>query len=138
MRGWWASFLVIGFGATFAFADDPTGVWVMTNGKVTVKVSACGQGLCGRIVGLKKPLDKNGNPKLDKENPDPALRSRPVIGISLLHDMKPSGDGEWRGAIYNPDDGRTYNATMSIEGSVMKVKGCVMIICKTRQFMRVQ
>jgi uncharacterized protein (DUF2147 family) len=80
----------------------------MSDGKVTVKVATCGEQLCGKIVALKKPLDKHGRPKVDKENPNPALRKRPVIGLSLLEDMKPSGDGKWEGAIYNPDDGRTY------------------------------
>jgi uncharacterized protein (DUF2147 family) len=125
-------------GVTQAWAGDPTGLWLMSNGKVTVKVAQCGGSLCGKIVALKKPLDKHGRPKIDKENPDQALRSRPVIGISLLDDMKPAGDGRWKGAIYNPDDGRTYDARMSVNGDVMKVKGCLAVFCKTREFIRVQ
>jgi uncharacterized protein (DUF2147 family) len=42
------------------------------------------------------------------------------------------------GAIYNPDDGRTYDARMSVNGDVMKVKGCLAVFCKTREFIRVQ
>jgi uncharacterized protein (DUF2147 family) len=110
----------------------------MSNGKVTVKVSPCGDNLCGKIIDLAKPLDKNGNPKIDKENPDPALRSRPVIGLSLLQNMRPAGEGQWEGAIYNPDDGRTYDAKMTIDGNVMKVKGCIVVFCKTKEFNRVQ
>jgi uncharacterized protein (DUF2147 family) len=119
-----------------ALADDPTGTWILSTGKVTVRVDKCGGALCGKIVGLKKPLDKHGNPKVDKENPNPELRSRPVIGISLLQNVRPAGDGRWQGAIYNPDDGRTYSAVLSLEGDVMKVKGCVVVFCKTNKFLR--
>ena len=51
--------------------------------------------------------------------------------------MKPAGEGTWKGAIYNPDDGKTYSATVKYEGSSMKVKGCVAgVFCKTNKFVR--
>lgn len=124
--------------ATTTHASSPSGIWSMSNGKVTVKVSGCGSNLCARIVGLKEPISKiDGKPKVDRENPDPALRKRPLIGLSILIGMKPSGDGLWKGAIYNPDDGRTYSATVSHQGGAMKVKGCVAsVFCKTNTFVR--
>lgn len=119
--------------------EEPYGVWRMSNGKVTVKVSDCGGKLCATIVGLKNPISKiDGKPKVDRENPDPALRKRPVIGLSILIGMKPSGNGKWSGAIYNPDDGNTYSATMKLDGGTMRVKGCVIgVLCKTNDFVRV-
>ena len=111
----------------------------MESGKVTVKVADCGGKLCGKVVALKKPLNKQGQPKTDKENPNPALRSRPVIGILLMSNMKPDGDNKWSGSIYNPDDGRTYSATMKLDGDRMKVKGCVIgLICQSKWFVRVE
>src|SRR5437660_1467116 len=126
---------LIGMGSSsVALADDPFGRWQMEGGKVTVQVSNCGGSLCGRIVALKKPLDKHGNPKVDKDNPDPSLRMRPVIGLSLFRDMKRTADNQWQGVIYVPDDGRTYNAIVYISGDVMKVKGCVMVFCRAKTF----
>ena len=126
-------------GIAFGNAAEPTGVWQMESGKVTVKVADCGGKLCGKVVGLKKPLNKQGQPKTDKENPNPALRSRPVIGILLMSNMKPDGDNKWSGSIYNPDDGRTYSATMKLDGDRMKVKGCVIgLICQSKWFVRVE
>lgn len=124
---------------TSAEAAEPNGVWAMENGKVTVKVGNCGANLCARIVGLKEPISKiDGKPKVDRENPDPSLRSRPLMGLSILIGMKPTGKGEWKGAIYNPDDGKTYSATVKHSGSKMKVKGCVAsIFCKTNTFVKV-
>jgi uncharacterized protein (DUF2147 family) len=123
-----------------AAADAPSGTWSMSNGKVTVKVSSCnGDGLCARIVGLKEPISKiDGKPKVDRENPDPSKRTRPLIGLSILIGMKATGDGTWKGAIYNPDDGNTYSATVRQNGDTMKVQGCVAaILCKTNTFVKV-
>jgi uncharacterized protein (DUF2147 family) len=122
-----------------ALAESPEGTWSMSNGKVTIKVDDCGGNLCARIVGLKEPISKiDGKPKVDRENPDPAKRKRPLIGLSLLIGMKPAGENSWQGAIYNPDDGKTYSATVRYSGSEMKVKGCVAgILCKTNTFVRI-
>ena len=126
-------------GAGAALASDAPGTWVMRNGKVTVSVTDCGSGLCGAIVALKEPISKiDGKPKIDRENPDSSLRQRPLIGLSILVGMKAAGEGEWKGAIYNPDDGKTYTGTVKLDGATMKVRGCVLkLFCKTNTFVRV-
>jgi uncharacterized protein (DUF2147 family) len=126
-------------GAPLAFASGAAGTWAMQSGKVTVNVTECGSALCGRIVALKEPISKiDGKPKIDRENPNPALRARPLIGLSILVNMKAAGGGKWQGAIYNPDDGRTYSGSVKLEGAVMKVQGCVLnLFCKTNTFVRV-
>ena len=134
-----ASILLCAASGGSALAANPEGVWSMTNGKVTVSVDECGGNLCATIVGLKEPISKiDGKPKVDRENPDPAKRQRPLIGLSILIGMKPAGDNLWKGAIYNPADGRTYSATVSQNGDQMKVKGCVAgVFCKSMKFIRV-
>jgi uncharacterized protein (DUF2147 family) len=122
-----------------AAAETATGIWRMSNGKVTVKVTPCGANLCGTVVGLKKPRDDKGRPRLDKENPNPALRSRPVIGLTILSNMKAGGNGRWTGTIYNPDDGNTYRSEMKLQNpNTMKVDGCVAVFCRSMKFIRVQ
>ena len=120
-------------------AENATGTWRMANGKVTVRLAPCGGALCGRVVALKKPQDDKGRPRVDKENPNPALRSRPVIGLTILSNMKSSGEGALSGTIYNPDDGNTYSSYMELTGpSTLKVNGCVAgVLCKTLKFVRV-
>jgi uncharacterized protein (DUF2147 family) len=121
--------------ASFASAADPSGTWRLDNGKVTVKVRQCGGEVCANIVGLKEPTYDDGSPKIDKYNKNPALRNRPLMGLAVLSDMKPTGDNTWAGSIYNADDGKTYSATMTLKGSTMKLKGCVAgIFCKTNTF----
>ncbi|MGE0239828.1 MAG: DUF2147 domain-containing protein [Parvibaculaceae bacterium] len=135
-----ACLAVVGLFATanVASAADPSGTWRLASGKVTVKVRQCGGEICANIVGLKEPTYKDGTPKIDRHNKNPALRNRPLMGLSVLSDMKPTGDNSWSGAIYNADDGKTYSATMSLSGSTMKLKGCVAgIFCKTQTFNKI-
>lgn len=122
-----------------AYADDNAqGTWRLSNGDVTVRIAPCGGRLCGYVVALARPLDKAGKPKVDHENPNPSLRSRPVMGLQILSNMQAKRDGSWTGTIYNADDGNTYSAYLSLQGgSTMKVKACVGPFCKTKMFMRV-
>ena len=118
--------------------DAATGIWRLDNGRVTVRVTPCGDNLCGTVVALKKPRDDKGRPRLDKENPNKALRSRPVIGLTILSNMKPEGDGRWNGTIYNPDDGNTYRSRMKLQnGNTMRVEGCIAVFCKAMKFIKV-
>jgi uncharacterized protein (DUF2147 family) len=124
--------------ATPALAQQsPVGTWSM--GKVTVKVTNCGSGICANIVALKEPISRiDGKPKVDRENPDPAKRNRPLIGLAVISGMKPAGDGKWAGKIYNADDGKTYSATLRLDGATLKVQGCVLgVLCKTNTFTRI-
>ena len=120
-----------------ALADEgANGVWRLDSGKVTVRIAPCGSDLCGAIVGLAKPLNKEGEPKVDRKNPNESLRNRPLMGLTILANMKPAGENKWKGTIYNADDGRTYSSYMKLSGSNMKVKGCVGPFCKTMVFVR--
>jgi uncharacterized protein (DUF2147 family) len=123
--------------AAYAADPGPEGIWRTTNGKITVKVSYCGEPkICATIVGLRRPLDKFGKPKVDHENPNPALRSRPVIGLEIMSGMKPDGQDKWKGSIYNADDGNTYAATASFDSDKLLVKGCWTFFCKKLRFAR--
>jgi uncharacterized protein (DUF2147 family) len=120
-----------------AYAETPKGTWAMPDRKFIVSVDRCGTNLCGRIVGLKEPAYANGRKKIDRHNEKASLRSRPLMGLGLLLSMRPAGENTWKGAIYNPDDGKTYGATLSLDGNIMKVQGCVAgIFCKTVSFTR--
>ena len=129
--------MTVPLGQAMAKAGEPYGTWSM--GKVSIKVTDCGGRLCGTIVGLKEPISKiDGKPKVDHENPDASKRKRPLMGLAVLIGMKPAGDGKWQGAIYNPDDGNTYKASIKVSGDTLKVQGCVVgILCKSNNFVRI-
>ncbi len=107
-----------------ALADEgASGVWRLDSGKVTVRIAPCGASLCGAIVGLAKPLNKKGRPKVDKKNPNESLRNRPLMGLTILANMKPAGENKWQGTIYNADDGRTYSSYMKLSGQQHESEG---------------
>jgi uncharacterized protein (DUF2147 family) len=118
---------------------DPTGVWINQEGSTKVRVSKCGAGLCGSVAWLREPNDRAGQPKVDKENPDASKRNRRLIGLPVLLNMKPNGDGKWSGRIYNADDGNTYVSNVELaSANAMKVQGCVLggLICKNMNWTR--
>jgi uncharacterized protein (DUF2147 family) len=121
-----------------AAAQDVTGLWLTPSRHGQVEITRCGQSICGQLVtsdGIK------ADPNLkDVKNENAALRSRPLKGVPLLHDFK-GGPTEWTdGKIYNPEDGKTYGSTVSLENAdTLKVKGCVMsVLCKTQTWRRVK
>jgi uncharacterized protein (DUF2147 family) len=113
-----------------AIASQPYGIW--SKGNVTVKVANCGGKLCGNIVALRATRAIS-----DANNPDVSKRNRSLVGLPVLIEMKPSGNDEWRGFIYNPVDGITYAATISILGNALVVNGCLEGgFCSTNKFAR--
>src|SRR6188474_298501 len=112
-------------------AGEPTGVWQTQAGDARVRVSKCGGGICGVIVGLRDPIDPGtGKPQVDDKNPNPNLRKRPMIGLPLFSGMQPVAAGKWSGQIYNADDGSTYASSVSVAGpDTLRVEGCVGALC---------
>lgn len=119
-------------------ANDPAGVWLTQSGDARIKVHRCGAALCGRVVWLKEPTDKaTGKPQLDDKNADPAQRTRPVMGISLFINMQPAGPNKWAGRIYNADDGKTYESSVTLVSSgTLNVRGCMGSLCAGEDWTR--
>jgi len=95
--------------------SDILGIWNTENGEARVEMFMCGKKFCGRIIWLKNPVYTDsrdgeiGDPVIDKKNPDPALRSRPVLGLLILKGFTPEGDNYWgNGTCYDPKSGNTY------------------------------
>lgn len=109
--------LMLAFAPTVVGAQEPapTGVWLYPNKNFEVAIVPCGTQLCGTIAWLKSPADAQGQPRFDTENPDPTLRTRPLLGLTVLQGLRQADDGTWQdGTIYNPEDGSHYSATLSV------------------------
>src|SRR4051812_30013330 len=100
-----------------ARAGDPTGLWLSQDGDVKMKVSHCGNAICGNIAWLKHPNDDSGKPKMDKNNADASKRNRPVMGSSIILPMKADGTDKWSGQVYNAEDGKTYSGSFTLAGA---------------------
>ncbi|WP_348271513.1 DUF2147 domain-containing protein [Methylobacterium sp. Leaf108] len=125
-----------------ANAADPSGTWLTEDRRARVRTERCGPGnaqLCGYIVWGSKPLDENGQPRVDRENPDPQKRTRLLLGHQVILGLKLGEDGRYGGQIYNGDNGKSYTVTVwSEEPSTLSVKGClVAVLCQTQTWTRV-
>jgi len=123
-----------------ALAADPFGTWLTPDGKGKVRIVNCGGALCGTLVWLKEPIDPETNkPKTDEKNADPNKKGRPLLGIGIVLDMKPSGTPDkWDGQVYNSRDGQTYSGSFTMLGAnTAELKGCVAIVlCKAETWTR--
>jgi uncharacterized protein (DUF2147 family) len=82
----------------------------------------------GKIVWLKNPTYADGTPKMDKNNPDPKLRTVKSIGLVLVKGFKYDAKAdEWiDGKIYDPDEGKTYSCKLKFETDTkLRVRGYI-------------
>lgn len=107
-------------------ADAILGRWYTENDEAIVEIKKKGATYSGSIIFLKVPLEKDGTPKLDKENPDPSKRKQPILGLEFLTGFSYS-NGQWTGGtIYDPESGKTYTAKMYFTGENLEVRGYVL------------
>ena len=108
-----------------AEVDGISGVWNSEDRDAMIEIFNCSDKVCGKIVWMDEPYytvkDKEGKPgdlKLDIKNPDPALRTRTILGLQILRDFQFAGGDRWTGGkVYDPESGRTYSAVMSLVSS---------------------
>lgn len=108
--------------------DDLVGLWLASNGDARVKIDKDQDGTYfGRIVWLREPNDENGNPKVDKNNPDESVRHKRILGMRMLNSLKFVKNGLWEeGTIYDPKNGSTYScsATM-LDANTIELRGFI-------------
>lgn len=118
---------------------DPRGLWLAEDG-AKVRVSTCGGSICATIAEPKSRIDpETGRPWTDKNNSDPALRNRPLVGVAVLRSLQPSGPGKWSGTLYNNENGNTYEGhLLELGPKTIRIEGCAIGICGGRNLSRLQ
>ncbi|WP_315760218.1 DUF2147 domain-containing protein [Sphingomonas sp. Y38-1Y] len=130
-----AAFSALSIAAPAHAADPVAGRWLTEGGQAIVAIRPCGANLCGAIERVVKPTP--GAPTTDAKNPNPALRSRPYVGLTILSNFKDAGS-DWRGQIYDPKSGKTYRSMLKAAGNNLEVKGCVAVFCRSQTWTRVK
>ena len=117
--------------------DAVVGRWKTETRGGIVEIARCGPSICGRVL-TSDALRTNPNFK-DSRNPDASLRNRPIRGLQILGGFKQQDGGWYGGKIYNAEDGKTYNAEITLAGAnQLKLRGCVFKpFCKTQTWTRV-
>lgn len=111
---------------------DPSGTYLSESGDTRVRIAKCGAAYCGTIISVQ------GEAK-DVNNPDPKLKGRNLVGVQMISNIQPSGDG-FTGQLYNYKDGKTYSGKMSFAGGkAMQLSGCVLggLICRSQTWAKV-
>lgn len=118
-----------------------SGTWLTEDKSTRVAFQACGAADCGKIVWLKDPVDpETGQAWRDKFNPDDTQKRRALIGLAIASGLKPSGDRRWVGALYDPEEGKTYTGEVQLVGQDrLQLKGCALggLVCESEVWSRV-
>ena len=115
--------MILALAPMAVLAQGVIGQWKLSTGTAIVEVYQEGDLYNGKIVWLQTPNDANGVPAVDKNNPDEKLRTRPLMGLNMLSNLKDNGKEYTGGVIYDPANGKTYYCSMSVEGDILKVRG---------------
>src|ERR1700744_1360005 len=102
--------------------DQVCKVWYNQEKTSRLEVYQKGNTFEAKIIWLKEP-DENGKPRVDKENPDDKLKTRPVLGLVILHDIyKTKNDPNYYdgGHVYDPKNGKTYDCHMTYKGNTIE------------------
>jgi uncharacterized protein (DUF2147 family) len=125
---------LIGLAGTSAANAAPASIlgnWVTKERDAVIKIAPCGANICGTISKFLKTPPK-GVDQRDENNPDPAKRTRKVLGSAVLVNFKPVGN-EWKGTIYDARNGKSYRSVVyKGKSGNLVVKGCIGPFCQSQ------
>lgn len=101
--------------------DKITGTWYTQGKRSTIEVSANEDHYFGKITDLKRPLNRDGEPKRDYRNPDPEKKTNLLQGTQVLRDVSYKGDKVWEGVFYDHKTGKSYDVKINLteEGNLL-------------------
>lgn len=119
-----------------ASADSVLGVWRTQDRDGHVRVHSCGKDrFCGTLIWFDA---QSPTGPIDRQNPNPVLRDRNLIGIEILSDVPATADSGTSGTIYNPHDGKSFDARIALQSpQTLRVTGCWGVICRSNVWHRV-
>jgi uncharacterized protein (DUF2147 family) len=101
-----------------ALAETPAGDWLVKDGTAHIRVVQCNGAYWGVIDWTKGP------PGVDENNPDPEKRTRSILDVPILINMRPANN-RWEGQVYNAENGEIYAAHIDLAGpGVLRIEGC--------------
>lgn len=116
-----------------AAPQSVAGKWLVEDKGGIVQIGQCGATVCGTLVQILTPGKQNAT---DANNPNKALRSRPLKGVNLLYGFTANGS-DWKGNIYDPRRGKTFKSYIKLNANgTLSVKGCWGPICQTQTWTR--
>jgi uncharacterized protein (DUF2147 family) len=113
-----------------AQADSPVGTWQTIDDhtgqpKALVQIAQDGSGaLNGKVI---KGLGANDQPDRRCTACTDARKDQPILGMTIISDMKRDGDAWDHGQILDPENGKLYKCKMHLEdgGTKLVVRGYI-------------
>lgn len=132
----WKLAVVLGCLACAAFAVEESEVlaeWLVESGDARVEIYKAADGTYeGRLCWLKEPEypagdPEAGKPRRDRDNPDKALRDRPMQGLVFMTGFRYDGEGKWKGGkVYDAENGKTYSCKMTLKDrETLEIRGYI-------------
>lgn len=111
----------------------PVGEWEVAKRVARITIADCDNRLWGVV-------SWEARPGVDSKNSDERLRGRPTLGMPVLLGLRQTGANKWQGQIYNSEDGRTYDASISMrDENTLRVQGCFLgVLCGGESWTRVE
>lgn len=108
-------------------ADKIVGKWQVGSGKAHILIYKYGDKYAGKIAWLREPLNEKGQPKVDKNNPDPSKRNNPLLGNVNMLGFEYDGNKTWSdGTIYDSENGKTYSCNIKMpDENTLEVRGYI-------------
>jgi uncharacterized protein (DUF2147 family) len=118
------------------------GKWESTERNLRIQVYMQNNQFKANIIWFKDTEGKPMDYWTDVHNPDPALRNRKILGMSVLSGLKYDPDkNTWEdGMVYDSKHGRDWNASANIDkNGILKVRGYwhFKFIGRTMDFVRI-
>jgi uncharacterized protein (DUF2147 family) len=121
-------------------ADAVIGNWLTASGKAIVQIYKSDAKYNGKIFWLKTPNNEEGKPKMDKNNPDKAKQTNPLMGLNMLKGFV-FNKNQWEdGTIYDPENGKTYSCKITYRDGKLDLRGFIGIslIGRTQTWTKVE
>lgn len=94
-----------------ALAASPLGNWRTADGRAIIRIVNCAAGVCGTPVG----------------------------STTQILQMRADGANRWSGTVFNPEDGGTYTASITLASdNELVVRGCLLVFCQSQVWTRVR
>ena len=127
-----------------AFADpmSPVGTWTTIDDatnkpKSLVRITEKDGVISGTIEKIVDPAKQDS--RCDECANDDPRKGKPVIGMTILTGLKKEGDNVYGGGqILDPNNGKTYNAKVTVidGGKKLEMRGSILFFGRTQTWLR--
>ncbi|MDK9716181.1 MAG: DUF2147 domain-containing protein [Sulfuritalea sp.] len=128
----------------FAQSMSPVGAWNTIDDetkkvKSMVRITEKDGVLSGTVEKIVDPAKQDS--KCDECAGDDPRKGKPVIGMTILSDLKKESDTVWSGGkILDPNNGKSYNAKVTVidGGRKLEMRGSILFIGRTQTWVRAE